>query len=307
MTGLALARRYYETVGRTALEKQFPELLPRMAVGLAGEGSECLRFDDALSRDHDWGAGFCIWLDEADFWRYGAQVQEVYDSLPAEEQGFPVRRADMHSSGRVGCLCTQRWYRRYTGLPGGPDTLAEWRRVPEAYLATATNGQIFMDPLGHFTMVREKLLRFYPEDVRLKKLAARAAVMAQAGQYNYTRCLRRGDMVAAQLARAEFMRAGMSMVYLLNRRYAPFYKWMHRGLEGLPVLPRAYEQFGQLAHEPDGAQAEERIEGICLTVAAELRRQGLSSGSDSFLQAHAMEIMEHIADPSLRQMHVMEE
>lgn len=69
---------------------------------------------------------------------------------------------------------------------------------------------------------------FYPEDVRLKKLAARLAVMAQAGQYNYPRCLRRGELVAAQLALAAFMDAAMSAVYLLNRRYAPFYKWRHR-------------------------------------------------------------------------------
>lgn len=308
MTGLQLARQYYETLGRPALAVHLPALVPRMAVGLVGEGSECFGFDDALSRDHDWGAGFCIWLEEDDFRQNGAQVQAVYDSLPAAQAGFPVRaQADGRSAGRVGCLCTQHWYRRYTGFPAGPETLAQWRRVPEAYLATATNGVVFADPLGRFSAVRQKLLAGYPEDVRRKKLAARAAVMAQAGQYNYPRCLKRGDLVAAQLARAEFMQAGLSMVYLLNRRYAPFYKWMHRGLEGLPALPRAQEQFGQLAREPEGAQAVERIEGICLTVAAELRRQGLSAARGSFLLPHAAEIMEHIADPVLRRTHVMEE
>ena len=308
MTGQQLARQYYETLGRPALAARFPALVPRMAVGLAGEGSECFGFDDALSRDHDWGAGFCIWLEEDDFRQYGAQVQAVYDSLPAAEAGFLVRRQlGGYSAGRVGCLCTQHWYRRYTGFPAGPETSAQWRRVLEAYLATATNGTVFADPLGRFSAVREKLLAFYPEDVRLKKLAARAAAMAQAGQYNYPRCLKREDMVAAQLARAEFMRAGMSMAYLLNHRYAPFYKWMHRGLKGMPVLPRAYEQFAQLAETPDGAQAAGQMEGICLTVAAELRRQGLSTIRDSFLLPHAAEIMEHIADPALRRAHVMEE
>ena len=307
MNGLAVARQYYRTVGRPALQAQFPGLLPRMAFGLAGEGSECFGFDDALSRDHDWGAGFCIWLDEADFRQYGAQVQTAYAALPAEQAGFPVRQEGEYGSGRVGCLCTQQWYRRYTGLPEGPRTLAEWRRVPEAFLATAVNGEVFDDPLGQFSAVRDRLLAYYPEDVRCKKIAARAAVMAQAGQYNYHRCVKRGEMVAAQLALAEFMRAGMSMVYLLNRRYAPFYKWMHRGLEGLPKLPRAHGQFARLAGEAPGAQAEEIMEGICLTVAAELRRQGLSGSSDSFLQTHAAEVMAHIADPALRQAHVMEE
>ncbi len=125
MTGQQLARQYYETLGRPALAAHFPALVPRMAVGLAGEGSECFGFDDALSRDHDWGAGFCIWLEEDDFRQYGAQVQAVYDSLPAEKAGFPIRRQqDEYSAGRVGCLCTQHWYRRYTGFPAGPETPA---------------------------------------------------------------------------------------------------------------------------------------------------------------------------------------
>ena len=63
----------------------------------------------------------------------------------------------------------------------------------------------------------------------------------------------------------------------------------------------------QLAAVPDGAGAVEQIEGICLTAAAELRRQGLSRTTDSFLQAHAEEIMQQITDPVLRRAHIMEE
>lgn len=307
MKGLALARAYYETVGRVALQENVPALVPRMAVGLAGEGSECFGFDDEWSRDHDWGPAFCIWLEEADYRAHGARVQAVYDSLPGEIEGFPARENGAWSGGRVGCLCAPDWYRRYTGLPEGPETLAQWRRVPEAFLATATNGEIFDDPSGRFTAVRERLSRFYPEDVRIKKLVARAAVMAQAGQYNYPRSMKRGETVAARLALAEFTKAGISMVYLLNRRYAPFYKWMHRGLKGLPKLPRAYEQFRLLGEARPGAETEERIEGICLTVAAELKRQGLTDRTEPFLQAHCLEMMKRIKDPALRQTHIMEE
>ena len=306
MTGLELAREYYMRHGRAALERSVPELAARLAVGLAGEGSECFGFDDALSRDHDWGPAFCIWMEEDDFRAHGKTVQAVYDRLPRVLDGYAARRDGPLRGGRVGCLCIQQWFTRYTGLPEGPETLSQWRRVPEAFLATATNGQVFADPQGHFTAIRDQLLRFYPEDVRIKKIVARAAVMAQAGQYNYPRCLRRGDTVAAQLALAEFTRAALSMVYLLNRRYAPFYKWMHRGLRGLPILPRAGEQLAALSRAHD-ADAEERIEGVCLAVATELRRQGLSGRTDAFLQEHCMEMMGRIKDPALRRAHIMEE
>ena len=305
MKGLELSRLYYEQIGRPALEDRFPELLPQMAMGLAGEGSECFGFDDELSRDHDWGPGFCIWLDRPDYEEFGAQVQAVYDALPGEWAGFPPRQTTPEGRGRVGVLCIQDWYARYTGLPDGPRTLEEWRRVPEAFLATATNGVVFSDPLGLFTAARRRLLEGYPEDLRLKKLAARAAVMAQAGQYNYPRCVRRGETVAAGLALAEFSRATMPMAYLLNRRYAPFYKWMHRGLRDLPKLPRLHDQMEALFRAGNGA--EELIEGICLNAAAELRRQDLSQSPDNFMLAHSTELMARIQDPELRKTHIMED
>lgn len=42
-------------------------------------------------------------------------------------------------------------------------------------------------------------------------------------------------------------------------------------------------------------------------MAAELRRQGLSTVRDSFLLPHAAEMLERITDPELRRTHVMEE
>lgn len=302
MKGLELSRLCYEQSGRPALEAQFPELFPRMAAGLAGEGSECFGFDDAFSRDHDWGPGFCLWLNRPDYLAFGPQVQELYDALSSE---WETRRETPEGRGRVGVLCIQDWYARCTGRPEGPRTLDDWRRVPEAFLAVAVNGAVFSDPLGCFTAIRRHLMEDFPDDLRLKRLANRAAVMAQAGQYNYPRCVRRGESVAAGLALAEFARAAMSMGYLLNRRYAPFYKWMHRGLLDLPKLPRLYEQMKALYQT--GKPAEEVIEGVCLNAAAELRRQGLSDSRDSFLLAHSKELLARIQDPELRKTHIMED
>lgn len=305
MKGLTLSRSFFDTCGQEAMKKAFPALVDRMAFGLCGEGSECFGFDDALSRDHDWGPGFCIWMDDADYRQSGAAVQAVYCQALQTFPDAEKRKDTGQGAGRVGVLSIQNWYQRYTGLPEGPETLAEWRPIPEAFLATATNGEVFQDNLGLFSRIRNHLLQDYPEDLRIKKIAARAAVMAQAGQYNYPRCLKRGEKVAGQLALAEFIKAGLSMVYLLNKRYAPFYKWMHRGIKELPVLPRAYALFAELA-EADENSRQEIVEGICMLVVGELKRQGLTEKDDAFLQEHCDAIMAQIQDSALRKTHVME-
>ena len=87
-----------------------------------------------------------------------------------------------------------------------PETNADWLAIPDHYLAEATNGRVFDDPLGEFTRIRREIASGMPRDVRLKKIAARCALMAQSGQYNYSRCLAHGEEGAALLALSEFVK-----------------------------------------------------------------------------------------------------
>ena len=75
LKGAELCRRYFEAFGRPMLRRNFPEYLDKIACGLAGEGSECLGFDDELSADHDFGPSFVIWVDDETFEKIGAKLQ----------------------------------------------------------------------------------------------------------------------------------------------------------------------------------------------------------------------------------------
>ena len=80
MKGLEIARAYFEQYGLPMLREQFPGLLPLIAAGLTGSGSECFGFDDEISRDHDFEPGFCLFLpDEETVSRRDAFLLDAFD------------------------------------------------------------------------------------------------------------------------------------------------------------------------------------------------------------------------------------
>lgn len=305
MNGLELAERYFERYGNGLLDGKFAAWRERIAVGLAGDGSDCLGFDDAQSRDHDWGPGFCLWLTDADHAAIGVELQQAYDRLPKSFAGFE-RSTTEWGAGRVGVLATGEWYRRYLGHPEGPQTLFEWLRIPEAQLATCTSGRVFRDPLDHFSRIRRRLLAFYPDDVRLAKIAARSMAIGQSGQYNFARELARGETFAAQYAATKFCNDLMSLVYLLNRRYAPYYKWRHRGLLALPRLGRvAHARIAALAGATEDEEKLAHIDALCAEAIAELQAEGLTDSNSPFLVDHGPLLHKRIDDPALRRVSVL--
>ena len=306
MRGLEEAKALYERCGADMIASRFPEWAGRIAVGLAGHGSECFGFDDELSRDHDFPEGFCLWLDDETDRSIGVELSRAYRALPFKRA---ARRSALSEPTR-GVRRISDFYSRYTGSPGAPESLLQWLSLPSHALAEATNGAVFRDDQGLFSAVRETLLNGMPEDVRLKKLAARLLTMAQAGQYNYPRCVRRGEYGAAMLAMAAFVNAACEGIYLLNRRHMPYYKWQLRAMEGLETLSGMREALEFLLTAENDEQGRilksAVIEDICAAVAAELRAQGLTDGSRDYLEPHAFAVFSRIQSPELRAMHILE-
>lgn len=283
ISGLELSKCYYETYGKAMLKEQFPEYADRVAAGLVGHGSECLGFDDMWSKDHDFGPGFCLWLTEKDYEKVGQKMQETYEALPKAFMGYPARNTSKRGGGRVGVLSIPEFYEEFTGN-------GAWSEMEDEKLAMAVNGEVFDDPLGEFSAIREQLQNGMPFAVWKRRLANAVALTAQAGQYNYGRCKKRNDIVAANLALDEFVREGMRTAYLLNRRYMPYYKWAWRGLENLERLSELKPLFEQVLSSE--GERESVVEEICARLLEELKRQNLTYGEETFLELHVERILE---------------
>ena len=102
MKGLELSEKYYREIGAPMIEDKFSEYSNRIAAGLVGEGSECFGYDDEISRDHDWGPSFCLWLTKEDFQQIGARLHEEINKLPKKFGDISPRQESQYGSGRIG-------------------------------------------------------------------------------------------------------------------------------------------------------------------------------------------------------------
>ncbi|MBR4574935.1 MAG: DUF4125 family protein [Lachnospiraceae bacterium] len=293
MTGLELSELYYEQYGKPMIHEKFCEYEDRIAVGLVGEGSECFGFDDDISRDHDFGPGFCMWLAKDDFKKIGKKLQKEYDKLPKEFMGY-TRLETAKAGKRVGVFDVGKFCKKFIGLKRAPKSEEEWLCIDESGLAHLTNGKVFTDGLGGFSFIRNKLKDYYPDSVYRKKIAQTAALMSQTGQYNYPRMMQRGDALTAGIYLSDFIRNAMKMMYLLNRQYAPYLKWMRKGLEDLPDtgdIPAKLDSLSLLKGEDDNNKAQALIEDICTDILYRLNALGVAGGSDNYLDHHVGEIL----------------
>ena len=97
------------------------------------------------------------------------------------------------------------------------------------------------------------------------------------------------------------------MAYLLNKRYMPFYKWAHHGLQYLPKLAFLHDKLQQLCTCQDTQQTCSFIEDICVDIRDEWRLQGIADGPNDFLITYCKDIVAQIHDTTLRTMHIMQE
>ena len=292
--GLELSKRYFYDIVLPEFEKSLKDILPLCAFGLVGEGSECYGYDDELSQDHDFGPSVCIWLRKDDYLKYKDKINEILKTLPKTYLGFQELKESEWGNNRRGLLNIDDFYFKFIGSANPPQTINNWQKIPETALATVTNGEVFIDNLGEFTKIREQLLNYYPEAIRQNKIATRLMNISQHGLYNYVRCLRRNDLVAANQCLYLFVDEVIHLVFLLNRRYKIFYKWANRALLDLKILGNEIHKL--LQDMVFGQNKIPYVKKICKVLADELRNQKLTDCESEFLGDLGVDIQKNIDD-----------
>ena len=318
ITGLELCRRYYEEYGKPMIAEKFQAYEHLIAVGLVGKGSDCFGFDDIQSRDHDFGPRFVMWVTKKVYGEIGEELQAAYERLPRSFMGVE-RIETFHGRDRSGVMVIEDFYKSTLGYDligalmqgSGNDTLGKeslatiksWLAVHDYALAAAVNGAVFRDDEGIFTRYRDKLKAYYPKAVWYRKIAQTCALFSQSGQYNLPRMRGRGQLVAAELAKAECARQAMKLYYLLNKTYAPHDKWLFKGMPRNPAMSVTGEdgkrmQVSELVEKVcllpmDDAHAAEltvAIESLAVIFANELERQNMIGACDVYLDASTKEL-----------------
>ena len=235
MQGLELSRRFYFEAVRPILERDFPEI--EYAAALIGHGSEILGFDDERSRDHEWGPRVQL------FTRDLGSAEEVAEAmtaqLPHSIAGFPTNFGPTEEEGivaiaevegesvnhRVETLVLSDYLRAEIGVdPLAGFEASDWLATPTQRLLELTAGEVFVDPIGALTRVRE-LLTWYPHDVWLLVMAGHWRRVAQLEHF-LGRTGARGDELGSRLIAAWLVRDLMRLALLQERRYPPYWKWL---------------------------------------------------------------------------------
>ncbi len=305
MQGLELSREYFHQYGYPMLCSQFSDLLPYLAAGFIGSGSDRFGFDDSVSEDHDFEPGFCLFLPDEDVIsrREAFLLERAYAKLPGEFHGISRLRISPVGGNRNGVIRTADFYLEHCGSPDGDLSVEAWLNIPDYALAEATNGDVFFDNYGEFTKIRVRLQQM-PRDILLKRISANLLLAAQSGQYNYSRCLMHGEPEAAILAKNEFALSAMRVLFYAEGKYMPYYKWCFRAFKGLHLGEELEQLFSAIMIRNDDVQV--LIEKLSERLSEYLQKNKLYNGSGSELKLIAYSIQNSISDAEIRNMNILE-
>lgn len=231
-----ISRSFFNQIVKPILERQFPEETAQTAFGVFGYGSEALRLDDELSRDHHWGLRIDA-LMPSDIFEHKRQamMDAISRDLPESYEGHSLREGHLVGAG-LAPDNLEAYLIRTIGIDRAPTTYEDWLSIPEEDIIHIINGEVWHDPSGTFTAIRETFQGYYPEPVRLRRIAHWCRYFSGMGTYALKRAILRKNEFYATTRFSNAIRLGVQLAFLLDKVYFPYDKWLMAYFERLPRL-----------------------------------------------------------------------
>ncbi|MGH3925992.1 MAG: DUF4037 domain-containing protein, partial [Pseudonocardiaceae bacterium] len=190
--------------------------------------------------------------------------------LPEEFAGWPVRFGwdDVPVSHHVAVTDLESWVVGQLGIdPRAGLAAKDWLGLPQQLLLEVTAGAVFADPAGELARIRQAVA-WYPDQVWRWLLACQWRRLAQEEPF-VGRTAEVGDELGSRVLAARQVREVMRLCLLLERRYAPYAKWLG---SAFAQLDAAREVGPPLARAFTAVTFPQRQAGLCEAYEAVARR-----------------------------------
>jgi len=311
LPGRELAAAFYAEVVASLLDGQ-----PH-AAALLGWGSDVLGYDSERSTDHGWGPRLQVFVAAPVI----DDVREAVDAgLPTTFRGWPARFGwdDVAPRHWVEVTTLDHWLADRLGFVPRPSAsppvgVLDWLTTPQQLLLGVTAGAVFHDGPGALTAVRSALA-WYPDQVWLWLLACQWQRLSQE-EALVGRTAEVGDDLGSRLLAARLACDVVRLCFLLERRYAPYGKWLGTAFAELAIAAEVGPPLAAALAAGDHAGREQGLAAAYEIVARRFDALGLTDPVDPsvrlyhdrpFLVLHADRFVTacraRLTDPVLREL-----
>jgi hypothetical protein len=238
----------------------------------------------------------------------------IHAGLPDQFREWPTRFGwdAVPVSHHVEVAPLGEWLQENVGFDARRGVaVLDWLATPQQVLLEITAGAVFYDGSGELAAVRDQLA-WYPDDVWLWLLACQWRRIDQEEPF-VGRTAEVGDELGSCVIAARLARDAMRLGFLLERRYAPYSKWLGSAFSQLDVSAALGPSLLDVVSAEDHGAREDALVATYEELAARHNALGITRpvegtirlfherpfrvlGSARFVDA----CLERVADPWLR-------
>lgn len=293
ISGLDLNERFFHEVVRPILSRRFPEL--QFTAARLGNGSEVLGYDDPVSTDHDWGPSFQLFLSDEQHSDITGQIDDTLrrelppafltystNFAPPDDEGvrLPAAITGGLTNHRIEITTINAYFRSYLSFDITREPqVVDWLAWPQQLLLGATSGRVFEDSAGRLKSIRQRLA-YYPRDIWLYLLACQWTRIGQE-EHLLGRAGSIGDELGSRVIAARLIHDMMLLCFLIERRYAPYPKWLGTAFSKLSCADKLTPVFQAVLSANTWVERESAMCAAYETIAGRHNELGITTPIDS--------------------------